>query len=62
MAEDISTELKYIRRDLDAINRKLDNNYVTKSDFAPVKSIVYGMVGLMLTAIVVALLGIIITS
>ena len=59
---DYETDLKYIRRDLDAIMKKLDEGYVTKAEFAPVKTIVYGLVGLMLTAVVAALLGLVITK
>lgn len=32
------------------IKEKLDKNYVTQDEFRPVRSIVYGLVGLILTA------------
>ena len=51
----IETELKYIRRDLDEIKLKLNNNYVTQDQFAPVKSLVYGLVALLLTAVIGAM-------
>lgn len=56
---DIETDIKYIRRDLDSIIDKLDQNYVTKAEFAPVRVIVYGAVGLMLTGIFGALIGLV---
>lgn len=60
MNESIETDIKYIRRDLDKIIEKLDRNYVTKAEFAPVQKIVYGMVALILTGVVVALLALVI--
>lgn len=36
--------------------------FVTKDEFRPVKSITYGMVGLMLTSVVVAILAVVIKT
>lgn len=55
----VNVTLGYIQRDVSAINEKLDNNYVTKDDFLPVKNIVYGLTGLILTAAILALLKLI---
>lgn len=41
---------------------KADDTYVTQREFQPVKNIVYGLVGLMLTAVVVALLGLVLKN
>ena len=60
MTDSIETDLKYIRRDLDKIMEKLDKNYVTKDEFAPVQKIVYGLVTLILTGVVLALLALVV--
>jgi hypothetical protein len=36
---------------------KLDSRYVVKNEFLPVKNIVYGMVGLILTSVAIALVA-----
>lgn len=41
----------------DQLIEKLDEKYVNKNDFSPVKSIVYGMVGLVLTSVAVAIVA-----
>lgn len=56
----IDVSIGYIQRDISQINQKLDHNYVTKEEFAPVKTLVYGMVGLILTAVVGALITLVI--
>ena len=43
-----------------SIEKKLENNYVTKDEFTPIKNLVYGLVGLILTGVVMALLGLVI--
>lgn len=58
--EKLETDVQYIRRDLDEIKEKLDNGFVTKAEFAPVKSIVYGLVGLILTGVTIALLAVVV--
>lgn len=45
-----------VRRDITALSDKIDNNYVTKTEFEPVQKLVYGLVGLVLTTVVGALL------
>jgi len=45
-----------VRKDINALSEKIDNNYVTKSEFEPVQKIVYGLVGMMLVTVVSALL------
>lgn len=56
----IDVSIGYIQRDISQINQKLDHNYVTKEEFAPVKTLVYGMVGLILVAVIGALLTLVI--
>lgn len=49
-----------------ALSRKFDDfekgqtSYVSKIEFEPIKKLVYGMVGLVLTAVVLALIGLVI--
>lgn len=42
------------------IEKKLESNYVTRDEFTPIKNLVYGLVGLILTGVVMALLGLVI--
>lgn len=55
----VNVTLGYIQRDVSAINDKLDHNYITKDEFLPIKNIVYGLTGLILTAAILALLKLI---
>ncbi len=73
---EISVEIRYIRDDIKRINQKLDSSYVThdqfipvkefvaravtQAEFEPVKKIVYTVAGLVGTAVVMALLALII--
>jgi hypothetical protein len=41
---------------------KLDSNYVTQSEFKPVKMIVYGLAGTILAGVVAALLALVLRS
>ena len=52
----METAIQYIRRDIAEINQKLDDKYVTKDEFDPVKKLVYGMVAIILVAVIGALL------
>jgi hypothetical protein len=47
-----SQTMEYIQKDISEIKTKLDNKYVSKEEFATVKSIVYGLVSLILIAVV----------
>lgn len=47
---------------IEEINKKLDDKFVTKEAFDPVRKIVYGVVALMLTAVVTALLALVIMN
>lgn len=48
----VAQTLKSIQEDIREINQKLDNKYVTKEEFATVKSIAYGLVSLILISVV----------
>lgn len=56
----IQQDLTYIKANVDDIKDKMENNYVTQEEFKPIRNIVYGMVTLILTGVVGALLALII--
>ena len=55
-----TNEHETIFKKLDCIDDKLNELFVTKDEFTPVKNVVYGMVGLVLTAVAGALIRLII--
>lgn len=50
----IKQDVEYIKDNISKLNHRLECNYVYKSEFEPVKKIVYGMIGVILTAVAVA--------
>lgn len=56
MARDIT----YIREKVDALQEKLENEYVTKDQFDPIKRVVYGTVAMVLTSVGVAVLALVV--
>lgn len=56
----ISNDLTYIKEKMNAIDTKVSNNYVTKEEFEPIKKIVYGVVSLILVAVVGALVALVV--
>ncbi len=57
----MSNDIGYIRDDIAEIKKALQENYVTKDQFAPVKRIAYGIVSVV-TAIFVTAFGYIISA
>ncbi len=57
---EITIGIKYVQRDIKDIKESLQHHYVTQDQFEPIKRIVYGLITLILTAVVVALLALII--
>lgn len=51
---------KNILEQIECINKKLDEAFVTKVEFDPIKKVVYGLVGLVLVAVGGALIRLII--
>jgi len=47
----IECNISEIKKSLDGIVQRLDDAYVTKVEFQPVRAVVYGLVGLILTAV-----------
>lgn len=56
----MASNITDIKDDVKDIKHKLENNYVTKEAFEPVKRLVYGLVGLILISVVVAILALVI--
>ena len=56
----IRNDIAYIRDDVKEIKATLNSNYITRDQFEPVKKIVYGLVGLILVAVVGALLALVV--
>lgn len=56
----ISNDLTYIKEKMNAIDTKVSNNYVTKEEFEPIKKIVYGVVSLILVAVIGALVALVV--
>jgi hypothetical protein len=56
----MSNDIAYMRQDVIDIKMSLNNSYVTKDQFDPVKKLVYGMTSLILTAVIVAIMTLLI--
>lgn len=51
-----------IVKKIDDLREYLDEYYVRKEEFAPVKSIAYGAVGVVLTAVALAIVAVVLNS
>ena len=51
----ITVKLDYIQRDINEIKKRLEDEYVTRQEFQPIKSIVYGMVSVILLGVIGAI-------
>lgn len=56
----IQNDLTYIKDKLNAVDTKVSSHYVSKEEFGPIKNLVYGLVGLILVAVVGALLSLVV--
>jgi len=56
----MQTDLTYIKEKLNAVDSKVSSSYVSKEEFEPIKKIVYGLVSLILIAVVGALVALVI--
>lgn len=57
---EIGRDIVYIKDKLDHIENQVGSQYVTKDEFEPIKRVVYGMVALILTAVVGGLIALVI--
>jgi hypothetical protein len=51
---------KVILEQIKSINKKLDESFVTKDEFDPVRNVVYGLVGMLLVAVLGAIVKLVI--
>ncbi len=56
----ISTDIGYIKNEVVGIKSQMIGSFVTKDEFAPVKNLVYGMTALMLSALVLAIIALVV--
>lgn len=54
--------LERVRHDIKDLKKESREEYVTKAQFEPVQKLVYGMVGLVLLAVITALLAIVVNT
>ena len=53
-------DIEFIKCKLEELEKKIDNQYITRMEFEPIKKIVYGMVALVLTAVFMAIIGLVV--
>lgn len=58
----IQNDLTYIKEKLNAVDQKVSNHYVSKEEFEPIRKIVYGLISLILIAVVGALVSLVVTQ
>ncbi len=58
----LQNDMSYMKDKIDSIDTKVSNHYVTKEEFQPIKMVVYGLVGLILVAVVGALIALVVNS
>lgn len=58
----IATKLDYIQSDVAEIKAKLDKDYVTNDEFDPIRRVVYGMVSVVLLAVVGAMVALVVRT
>jgi len=52
----IQKDIQWIKDGVNQINQKLERDYVTEQEFGPIKTVVYGMVGIILTGVLAAII------
>ena len=56
----MASDIEYIQRDVKDIKLTLRGDYITRAEFEPVKKVIYGLVGLILVAVVSAIVALVI--
>jgi hypothetical protein len=56
----LGNDVKYIRKEVDDIKILVTEKYVTKTEFEPIRLLVYGMVGLVLVAVFGAIVALVV--
>lgn len=57
---EVAQDVNYIKKSVDTLHNDITSNYVTKEEFKPVKQVVYGIVGLVLTGVLLGILSIVV--
>ncbi len=55
----LQKDVEFIKINVSEMKDKMEKDYVTQDEFKPVKNIVYGLVGLILTSVVGALIALV---
>lgn len=55
-------KIDQLKIQFEVLDKKIDNNFVTKTEFDPVKRLVYGVVAVMLTSVVGAILAMVVRT
>ncbi len=56
----MANDIKYLTTQVDKIDQKISSSYVTKEEFDPIKRTVYGLISVVLLAVVGALTALVI--
>lgn len=56
----IQNDISYIKKQLDTIDTKVGNTYVTKDQFEPVRNLVYGVVTVILVSVIGAVVALVV--
>lgn len=56
----IQKDISYMKEKLDSVDNKVSTHYVSKEEFEPIKKIVYGLTGLILVAVVGAMVSLVV--
>lgn len=56
----LASDIEYIKRDIGEIKDALAQGYVTQEEFKPVKALVYGVAGIILTAVIGAIVALVV--
>lgn len=62
IAAEMQKDLEYTKKTVENIERKLDSEFVTREEFDPIKKIVYGMVGIVLTSVFAGLVALVVQA
>lgn len=56
----IQNDMTYLKEKVNSIDNKISEGYVSKEEFEPIKKIVYGVVSLILVAVVGAIVALVV--
>ena len=58
--DNIQSDLTFIKSDIKDIKSSMEADYVSRTEFAPIQKIVYGMISLILVAVFGALIALVV--